>query len=267
MYRWRDRDRADLFRLQRRRFLRGKVFGIRCGQFHPRFDRILEPLENPHALPCLALAKPGRFVAERGDQRDALVLHQTGDELRDVEVRTPGVQLRHLQELLVLPHPVRQRRGCRQAWLRPERWGLQPIQQPASQRPLLLRLPRLVVPAALVLRLLDQRDARVLLDGLDPTPDQRAVRRRPVLGDLGDGCRAVPLEPLRLRPLPLRSSAPGRSRRRAHRGGSRVTLPGGMQRSSRRHVVESVAAPVESLPAGRSSAHGSRGRRVRAACR
>ena len=56
-------------------------------------------------------------------------------------------------------------------------------------------MPGLIIPAALVFRSLDQTDFLVRLDDLDPTLDQLAVGVGPVLGDLGDGRRAVPLEP------------------------------------------------------------------------
>jgi hypothetical protein len=46
-----------------------------------------------------------------------------------------------------------------------------------------------------VLRFLKQPDARVGLDQIETLLDELSVRLRPVLRDVGDGCRTVPGEP------------------------------------------------------------------------
>lgn len=76
------------------------------------------------------------------------------------------------------------------------------IQQLAAERPILLGLPRLRVPAELILGLLDQRKVRVRLDRLNRALDEMAAILRPVRRDLRDRRRAVPLEPLRLYLVP-----------------------------------------------------------------
>ena len=93
------------------------------------------------------------------------------------------------------PGAVGQAAGGLQLQVRPIGRGLQPVQQPAAQRPLLLGLPGLLIPAALVLGALDEADVAVPLDQGDAPLHQPPVVLGPVGGDLGDGLGAVALEP------------------------------------------------------------------------
>jgi hypothetical protein len=78
---------------------------------------------------------------------------------------------------------------------RPIARRFQPCQQPVAQRSLFQRAPRRRIPAALELGALDQGDVAVVLDQIDAALHDLAVDLGPAGGDLGDGRRAVALEP------------------------------------------------------------------------
>src|SRR5690606_93806 len=75
---------------------------------------------------------------------------------------------------------------------------LQPVEDRGLQRLPELGIPAIGLPAALVLRPLQQVEEWVGLNDLQATLDQRPVVRRPSGRQLADRCGAVPLEPGRL---------------------------------------------------------------------
>src|SRR5207237_934150 len=125
-------------------------------------------------------------------------LDQFGDESRRIEAVLPPIQSRHAHELSILSSTVCKAGSRHQRDLTPIALRFESIQQPVSQTPLDLFLPRRDVPAALVLGLLDQRDVGVRLDEFHATLDGPTVRVRPLRWNFRNWRRSVTVEPRRL---------------------------------------------------------------------
>ncbi len=162
---------------------------------------VLAALQVPGLLPLGPLEQARRLVAQHRQVRHRLGGHQFLDERRHVEDGIVGVEGADLHEVGVgLGEGGELGAGLEQRFAavvgaRPVAIRLQPIEQPAAQGPLLHVLPRLAVPAPLVLGLLDQGDVRVRRDDGESLLDEGAIVGGPVGGRFGDRPGAVPLEP------------------------------------------------------------------------
>ena len=118
---------------------------------------VLLPLEIPGAFPDLPLAQSRGLVPQDGQERDRLALDQFIDQGCHVEVGATSVKGGDLEEVVVAAGLVGKLGGGLQGRLvsfgiGPVAGAFKPVEEPVPQRTLLLVLPGLIVPAALVFR-------------------------------------------------------------------------------------------------------------------
>ena len=220
---------------------------LRRNRDHTDVDaRILGTLQLPRAFPLGTHTHPVSGVAPGGKERDRFGRDEFGDQCDQVDVAT-AIQLGNADKVGVGAGEFGERAGGHDLLRRPEPGCFQPVEQPAAQRTLHLRIPRLRRPPPLALGPLDQRDVTIRLDLVDAPRDQFAIRLGPVGGDLGDRRGAMPHEPRRLQLARLDLTGHHDLERPLPQRNRRHLIQRERKILTTQQVIEAVDVPVELL--------------------
>lgn len=173
------------------------------------FAAIFGALEFPGAFPFGTFAEAAGFVAEDGQEGDALALDEFGDQGGKVEGLALAVEGGDRHKFGVLAGEVAELvqggdrgfgdlGGGGAAVVHPAvevEVALEAVEEPGAKGALALAIPGFGVPAALVFGLFDQADVFVAFDGLEALLDELAVVVGPMVGEVGDRGAAMALEP------------------------------------------------------------------------
>ena len=150
-----------LFVLHSLRLCGTQVLRIVARQFGSCVDRILRALLSPHRLPLAPLPEARWLVAMTRYEGHSFVDHEIHHELAQVDIDPACIQLRRGHESFVSPDAVRQ--SCRGRHLRilPEFSGFEALKEPVTESRPFEVLPLFPIPAAFVLRTLEQPDRTI----------------------------------------------------------------------------------------------------------
>ena len=164
------------------------------------FTGVFATLQIPGGFPVGAFDQALVGVALDRQRGDGFVSDQFADQFVLIEVIVAAIEGGDLGEGGVAKGEVGQSRGadqrrCCLRWRRPQAAVFELVAEPVAQATAYHVGPRVGLPAALVLGLLQQADVWVAGDEVEAALDDLLVGSGPVCRNVGDGRRAVVLEP------------------------------------------------------------------------